>query len=448
MAEKQVSISISIEDIFKYLLCTLAMGLNQQPEIHCYWNRESTNSGLFGNSFIQSLMSRNLWVQVHRWIYYPVDKILSHLNKSFKRFYNPSDFVAIDEILLLFKGRFSGRQHIRGKPHSTGLKFFALADKNGYLFSFWLYKGANKNSHSPNVQSRSSTTSSERNSTSEDGTIEVEADEVIIRSIDAAVRSASPVEVVMDFARELHSLFPNRKFIFYADSYFGSYKLAQQLQSLGMYFNLCCQPNHPSELFSQFLHKQLRKGDFNYILNEKEKILALSFYDSKICNFISNYASVLPLNSVDRPNTSNDYNQHMNSVDVFDSGLNRYMYRHKKRKWTKCLLLNLFKMAVVNAWTIFKLRSPRTTQKNFIQMLLKPYSKNLGSPSSFLVPRQRIVHSKKEKRHNILKAEKHDRCLFCKLGGQKATSTVYKCSICNVFLHPACFQLYHERTDK
>ena len=43
--------------------------------------------------------------------------------------------------MVLFKGRFQGRQHIKGKPKATGLKFFVLADALGYCYSMFLYKG-------------------------------------------------------------------------------------------------------------------------------------------------------------------------------------------------------------------------------------------------------------------------------------------------------------------
>jgi hypothetical protein len=52
-----------------------------------------------------------------------------------------TDFeVAIDETLVLFKGRYKYCQHIKGKPNSTGLKLYGLADIAGFLWKFWFYK--------------------------------------------------------------------------------------------------------------------------------------------------------------------------------------------------------------------------------------------------------------------------------------------------------------------
>jgi len=46
--------------------------------------------------------------------------------------------VVIDETIVAFKGKWKGRQHVRGKPHSTVLKLFSAADTTGYIFDFWL----------------------------------------------------------------------------------------------------------------------------------------------------------------------------------------------------------------------------------------------------------------------------------------------------------------------
>ena len=49
--------------------------------------------------------------------------------------------MSVDETLLLFKGKYKYRQHIRGKPNATGLKLYILADNTGYIWHFWMYAG-------------------------------------------------------------------------------------------------------------------------------------------------------------------------------------------------------------------------------------------------------------------------------------------------------------------
>lgn len=80
------------------------MGLNQQPEIANYWNKDGTNLGIFGCDFIQKLISRDKWWQINEWISFPVDLMIFHLNANFRKHWNAYQHVAIDEIMVLFKG--------------------------------------------------------------------------------------------------------------------------------------------------------------------------------------------------------------------------------------------------------------------------------------------------------------------------------------------------------
>jgi hypothetical protein len=40
-----------------------------------------------------------------------------------------------------FKGRIFFRQYIPRKPHSTGIKYWAIVDQYGYLYGFEIYIG-------------------------------------------------------------------------------------------------------------------------------------------------------------------------------------------------------------------------------------------------------------------------------------------------------------------
>jgi hypothetical protein len=42
------------------------------------------------------------------------------IHKHFYRYWNPHQHLVVDEAMIGFKGRFQGRQHVRGKPHATG----------------------------------------------------------------------------------------------------------------------------------------------------------------------------------------------------------------------------------------------------------------------------------------------------------------------------------------
>ncbi len=67
-----------------------------------------------------------------------LDKILSNL----QRMYTPSHELYVDETMLLFRGRFVGKQYMPKKPIKWGIKCFNLPDSsNGYILNVLPYTG-------------------------------------------------------------------------------------------------------------------------------------------------------------------------------------------------------------------------------------------------------------------------------------------------------------------
>ena len=50
------------------------------------------------------------------------------------------DCTVIDETIIPFQGRCRFKVHIRGKPHSDGLKMFGIADCESYLYCFFFFQ--------------------------------------------------------------------------------------------------------------------------------------------------------------------------------------------------------------------------------------------------------------------------------------------------------------------
>ena len=54
--------------------------------------------------------------------------------------YNPDRQIAVYEPVILFKGRVSFHQYLKGKPNPWGLKAYVLSDsKTGYMHNLHLY---------------------------------------------------------------------------------------------------------------------------------------------------------------------------------------------------------------------------------------------------------------------------------------------------------------------
>ena len=128
----------SKEDLFKYFLVILGMGIVQFPKVTLHWRRGDL---IYESSMFAKLLSRNKYEMYRNCVTCNFTYVEEYLNFKFKSVRSPKNVLVVDECLVSFKGRFKGRQHIRGKPHATGLKFFVIADQSGYCVSFWLYKG-------------------------------------------------------------------------------------------------------------------------------------------------------------------------------------------------------------------------------------------------------------------------------------------------------------------
>jgi hypothetical protein len=55
-------------------------------------------------------------------------------NDSYARFYNPSEHLAVDEVVALFKGRVIFGQYIPKKHKRFGIKIYKLYDSTGYTY--------------------------------------------------------------------------------------------------------------------------------------------------------------------------------------------------------------------------------------------------------------------------------------------------------------------------
>jgi hypothetical protein len=199
---------VSQEEMKTYLMIWIVMGLVKMPALANYWNGPTTMGGIFGNNFISKRMGRDRWKQIHACFSADLEWLHAHLLDQFKKWWIPKEQVAVDETLVLFKGKYKYRQHIKGKPNATGLKIYALADLIGFMWDFWIYQGS----------------------------------------------QSTTKNIVIDFVKKL----PSKEYTIYCDSYYGSWELADELNGMGFKFLLSCAKNRPTWLFASDLNKNLK----------------------------------------------------------------------------------------------------------------------------------------------------------------------------------------------
>lgn len=71
-----------------------------------------------------------------------ISKLLSGLLSRFQECYYPTRELAVDETMVSFRGRYSGKQYMPNKPTKWGIKCFTLADSaNGYVLNVLVHTG-------------------------------------------------------------------------------------------------------------------------------------------------------------------------------------------------------------------------------------------------------------------------------------------------------------------
>jgi hypothetical protein len=60
---------------------------------------------------------------------------------NFQNVMEPDEDLAVDEILVTFRGRLGFKQYIPGKSHKYGVKLFKLCGTNGYTYNVQIYAG-------------------------------------------------------------------------------------------------------------------------------------------------------------------------------------------------------------------------------------------------------------------------------------------------------------------
>lgn len=212
---------IDLSELKTWLAIQIVMGLCPQPAFEKYWAKQSSNSGIFGNDFIRnSGMSRDRWLQIRKFIFCDTDYVTKQTVEASQKQWRPFPFISIDETLILFKGRFKYRQHVRGKPNATGLKLYAMCDNKGFIYGFWFYLGDHPTIH----------------------------------------------DLVVGFADQL----PSTNFVITVDPFYGGYDLMDTLQERGFKFILACQINHPTSIWIKNLVASLP------IVHPKRKLRQLS----------------------------------------------------------------------------------------------------------------------------------------------------------------------------
>lgn len=326
-----------MKKVIGMLLCT---GVIQKPEVSSYWSTDP----LYFHPFIhdKACLPRARFQQIISWLRCydclhfdaadPLCKIrpfLEAVQRICKNCYLPTRDVAIDEALLLYKGRLHFKQYMPNKRAKFGIKLYCLAESTtGYMWNFLVHSTAGANNQFGN---------------------------------DVPQLSLSE-RIVIELSRDILDL----GYRIFCDSWFSSVRLAEHLltRSTALTGTIRKDRGIPQILrdlpLQPLSHSFARSGDvlvMKIVDRRSSGIKTVYLVDSASTAGCTQVRRVLrggEEQQVLKPNSVLEYNQRMGGVDRMDAAAQTYSACRKTHKWFVKLSVFLLQQLVRNSWLIYK----------------------------------------------------------------------------------------------
>lgn len=130
----------SIPELKIFIGLLLHTGTIRMNRLQDYWKK----SELFNLYFFPKYMSRNRFMLLLRTLHFSdnnsqdndnrlnkIEPFTTYFNNKMSEIYEPSENLALDESMVLFRGRLVFRQFIKNKRHKYGIKLYMLAEPGG-----------------------------------------------------------------------------------------------------------------------------------------------------------------------------------------------------------------------------------------------------------------------------------------------------------------------------
>jgi len=347
---------------------------------------------------------------------------LQEITKNFKDAMIPFENLAIDESLVLWKGRLSFKQFIKTKRHRFGIKIFVICDvETDFILDILIYTG--------------STTEYKKTDPS------------------LGISGAVVNTLIKPYLKKGHKLF--------IDNWYTSPSLAMFLYKKKTNVTGTVRKNRKGmpKLTSKLEVGQTESQHTTTMLATRWKdrrdvyMLTTQFENKMITIGKKDHHG----NQVNKPLSVLKYNENMGAIDKTDMLLSSIECVRKTIKWYKKLFFHLIDLSLLNAYSSYKTVTGKhlplaSYQFQLIREILTKYSKKSdmnkrGRPrSSDTVIPMRLTdrHFPSTVPPTSKKANPQRRCFVCQKLKNKRKDTTFMCKECDVGLCPApCFEVYH-----
>jgi hypothetical protein len=145
-------------EMLVFLALIIEMGHCIRDKLTDYWTRAEH----FHTTFYTNAMKRDRFLHTLHFLHFTDNKnepdltdvnsdrirkmrnLFDILKENFSKFYNPSEHLAVDEVIVRFKGYVIFRKYIPKKHKCFGIKIYKLFDETGYTYDMTVYLGRDR----------------------------------------------------------------------------------------------------------------------------------------------------------------------------------------------------------------------------------------------------------------------------------------------------------------
>lgn len=354
-------------EIKRFFGLILWMGLVKLPAIYQYWS----NDPAYIQTFPKKVMSRNRFELLLRMLHFVDNKnsngsnrlfkiqpIIDTLETNFRKYYNPTEDICIDESLIPFRGRIIFRQYLKQKRHKYGIKIFKLCCGSGYTYALRVYTG---------------------------------------KSLEK--ENTTPTNIVMSLCKDLF----DKGHTLYTDNWYTSLELAEKLIHKNTHLVGTLRSNRRGNS-QQVISTKLKRGEI-VAKENNQGITILKWRDKRDILVLSTKHSSEMVNVECRsgnkikPQIIVDYNRRKAAVDLSDQ-MNAYNNPLRRTiKWYRKLAFELLlNTTVINSYILYK---DITKQNINITEFRKKLAVYLTSCEKEDIPSNSITRRSKRQQHKL-----------------------------------------------
>lgn len=326
-----------------------------------------------------------------------IRELWDHMQTNFRRYYEPSEWLTVDEQLYAYRGYSPGRTYMPAKPAKYGIKVFWCCDaKNGFALESFLYSGRDGDQ----------------------------------RAVGLAKRIV--LQLTKQFYRTSRNVF--------VDRYFSSHDLLDELLQNGLTMTGTLSKNRrdvPAVLKST---RGREVFDSVFLWNHENRALLLSYTPKKNKNVLlissMHNSGEISAREDRKPVVIQDYNVGKCGVDLMDSRIEDFTCKRKTNRYPLVFFFNMLDVCLLNSFLLMG-ENYESDRKSFIKIVAeklaegnirsrannkKIYSKVKGKFSQYgVIPEQQedFAHTarKQPRKCHVAKCRKSTRitCNVCSL---------------------------------